>query len=510
MRNLIKVIPFTNFISIKTCELNIRMNLHIQVSGIPADLIIFPYIDTFSNNKIAGVHCATDFYSNRPTAGALSFPSDLKFTKTNYLHYFAMRTLSALTHIMLFNIHYLFPNFVDRIGDKIPINKTIQYVDGIWLVVSPRVVETVRNFVGCNKIKGIRLVQIQDNTDDHSNPNKYPNNIKPLSFWHSRQMLTDYMTLDDNEEEPVISEITLALFEDSGWYYPNYYTGGLFMFGKSQGCGFSNSCISYYKNSNHFCNVPNKTMCNTNRLSKAYCYINTDNKPFPKQGQYFYNNPFWSGQPSTLYCPVAKPITSNDRYYEGSCSKGRSSYYIGMFEHISKYAKCFMSSLFVFDFRKYREFNDEYFPICYEIFCDYDSKSYKIFLDDLNTVYVEKEGGKITKTGMRGNIIAPEFALVCPNKIECNNAIDCALNHGVLGSPKLQNSEFNLQNITPAPKVHFTNKNVTMVEPKEFSTDQAVNVLNYEANIKYNIKGSCGYGKINSFVVVIVCLVLWY
>ena len=44
-------------------------------------------------------------------------------------------------------------------------------------------------------------------------------------------MLTDYMT-SVYYDESVISEITLALFEDSGWYKAEYYTGGLFRYGK--------------------------------------------------------------------------------------------------------------------------------------------------------------------------------------------------------------------------------------------------------------------------------------
>ena len=33
--------------------------------------------------------------------------------------------------------------------------------------------------------------------------------------------------------EIAISDMSLALFEDSGWYEANYYTGGLFRFGKN-------------------------------------------------------------------------------------------------------------------------------------------------------------------------------------------------------------------------------------------------------------------------------------
>lgn len=36
----------------------------------------------------------------------------------------------------------------------------------------------------------------------------------------------------------VISDMTLARIEDSGWYTTNYYNGGLFRFKKNQGCDF--------------------------------------------------------------------------------------------------------------------------------------------------------------------------------------------------------------------------------------------------------------------------------
>ena len=38
--------------------------------------------------------------------------------------------------------------------------------------------------------------------------------------------------------EEVISEFTLALLEDLGFYKANYYTGGLMRYGKNKGCDF--------------------------------------------------------------------------------------------------------------------------------------------------------------------------------------------------------------------------------------------------------------------------------
>ena len=50
-------------------------------------------------------------------------------------------------------------------------------------------------------------------------------------------MLSDYIIYTDYLDL-VISDITLALFEDSGFYKVNYYSGGLFKFGKNKGCSF--------------------------------------------------------------------------------------------------------------------------------------------------------------------------------------------------------------------------------------------------------------------------------
>ena len=59
--------------------------------------------------------------------------------------------------------------------------------------------------------------------------------------WDNRLLLGDIMTSNVYYPDQVISEFTLALLEDIGWYKVNYYTGGLMRFGKHKGCNF----ISY-------------------------------------------------------------------------------------------------------------------------------------------------------------------------------------------------------------------------------------------------------------------------
>ena len=52
--------------------------------------------------------------------------------------------------------------------------------------------------------------------------------------------------MDSSIQEKVISEFTLALLEDTGYYKANYYTEGLMRYGKNKGCDFiQNKCVDF-------------------------------------------------------------------------------------------------------------------------------------------------------------------------------------------------------------------------------------------------------------------------
>ena len=52
------------------------------------------------------------------------------------------------------------------------------------------------------------------------------------------------MTGTVNTAKPVYSRITLALLEDSGWYYPDYSKAQHLSWGKGRGCAFATkSCM---------------------------------------------------------------------------------------------------------------------------------------------------------------------------------------------------------------------------------------------------------------------------
>ena len=55
--------------------------------------------------------------------------------------------------------------------------------------------------------------------------------------WEGTVMGNDYMTAH-TKAHMVVSAITLALFEDSGWYMPNYDMAEDLWWGKDRGCEF--------------------------------------------------------------------------------------------------------------------------------------------------------------------------------------------------------------------------------------------------------------------------------
>ena len=136
------------------------------------------------------------------------------------------------------------------------------------LIITPKVLEVAKKYFNCSNIIGVEL---EDQGGDGSSG----------SHWEQRILLGDYMGAVIYQEEMAISEITLALLEDSTWYKVNYYTGGLMRFGKNRGCNFlENLCLnSNYETDfdNEFFNFNDSFIqsCSTGRQSRTYSFLNS-------------------------------------------------------------------------------------------------------------------------------------------------------------------------------------------------------------------------------------------
>lgn len=131
---------------------------------------------------------------------------------------------------------------------EFPANNTIQMrvtTPGIagderihYEVVTPRVQTVVRNLYNCSTLTGARLESEATNTAECAG-----------THWHERQffnaLLSAYFNAyGDKGQADVLSPLTLALLEDSGWYTVSYEGIGNFPYGLALGCDFATKdCI---------------------------------------------------------------------------------------------------------------------------------------------------------------------------------------------------------------------------------------------------------------------------
>ena len=141
-----------------------------------------------------------------------------------------MLLLHEITHVLGFS-NLLYELF--QTNDTLIQTKAINGIER-KLFTGKNVIKYAKRHFGCDNIEGIEL----ENQGGSGSIG---------SHWEARIMLGDYMISTDYDEI-VISEISLVLLEDTGWYNVNYYTGGLFRYGKGLGCDFLNKkCISNNK-----------------------------------------------------------------------------------------------------------------------------------------------------------------------------------------------------------------------------------------------------------------------
>jgi len=244
------------------------------------------------------------------------------------------------------------------------------------------------------------------------------------SHWEARFMLGDYM-IGFDYPEIVISDISLAVFEDSGFYKVNYYSGGLFRFGKGEGCNFFNKNCIINKGTpfaNEFCIVPQEPFCTSSHLSKGNCYMKKYNN-IKSYYQYF-SEPNVGGFPFAAYCPVSLDhlYDKSDYYFSTSCKSGKkSTFHSDYGEVIGDNSICVESSLLPTSSSQINIFRS----ICYKARCDSINNNVILTINS-GTVVCPKQGGTIDDpSGYKGKINCPDYNSVCTSTKWCNDPFDC-------------------------------------------------------------------------------------
>ena len=246
----------------------------------------------------------------------------------------------------------------------------LQTISSVTYVNSPNVLNKAKSYFGYSAINGVPL-------EDQNGTIGY--------HWESRYMLGDIMISTDFPEVS-ISDMTLALLEDTGFYKVNYYSGGMFKFGKNKGQDFFEK--NYIQNNKatfeEFFDIKDEDKCSSSRTFKSSCFINS-----PKN------------------------------YYQNHCQYGESelpSYYG---EKIGANSLCFMSSLIPISSG---EEEKKQIPICYESQCSSDSLILKIGSESF---ICPSDGASFTPSGFKGSITCPKYSDICSSNIICNEMFSC-------------------------------------------------------------------------------------
>ena len=367
------------------------------------DVIIFPQFDsTLGSSVLAAAAPCIVTNSNRPYGGVLYINTNLNFNKGNTNQYLKNILLHEITHILVFHPYFF---------TALKLNQT---EGSNSYIISPKAVAKAREHFDCSSITRIPL----ENQGGSGSVG---------SHWESRYMLGDYMISTDYPDQ-AISDITLGLFEDSGFYKVNYYSGGLFKFGKGKGCEFvseSKKCIENEKATfEEFCDTANAAMCSSSRTLKSSCYLTTYTSSIPTAYQYF-SDPRKGGFPAADYCPVPYQAHSSSTYFSNHCSIGSSSLSSEYNEKIGFDSFCFMSSILPSSSTT----STSQIPICYEVRCDADNNQFTVTIGS-SEIACPTDGGTVSApSGFTGSIVCPKYSDIClSDGSVCNEMFSCFTN----------------------------------------------------------------------------------
>ena len=263
------------------------------------------------------------------------------------------------------------------------------------LIASPNVLQKAKEAFGCDSIEGIEFEEYGSSG----------------SHWDKRIMMNDFMT-SFIPAEPYWSTISLALFQDSGWYEVNYNLALRPIFGKTSGCSFfTNPCLlnGVSQDPNIWCDTQGSWTCDSLALNKGTCKVSTYTTDLPLWFQYFSIPTTGGSDGYSDYCPYRL------RYSNGAC-RGNS---VSTFtlsksnEVISMQSRCFVSNLVISGYTQ----NPPY-SACYPVIaCSSSSASVQIGTQILECPFT---GGTFTVPGYTGTITCPASSILCDD-VPCKN-----------------------------------------------------------------------------------------
>lgn len=274
----------------------------------------------------------------------------------------------------------------------------------------PRVVNAARQHFGCRELDRMPLEEAGGDGSAYSH-------------WDERAMHTEVMSAQLSMT-PKISNITLAVLEDSGWYKPVYTNVGQFHFGRNKGCAFlSSKCVDNGATQfpDTFCTVSTTRICGSyppptlgcthDLLGKALCDTCVHSNDLPSKFQYFPGNSRLGGSGAFIgFCPVWVPFPTQggDSYCTSDASIGNSATASG--ESFGSNSRCILSTAW----------SPNYFGApsdargsCRETKCLETGVAIRV-ADHWVQCEIADEGKQVAAgSGWSGHVVCPSYSVVC-------------------------------------------------------------------------------------------------
>nr|XP_043617786.1 leishmanolysin-like [Erigeron canadensis] len=248
---------------------------YIEVGVADADLVLLVTTRPTTGNTLAwAVACERDQWG-RAIAGHVNVaPRHLTAEAETLL---SATLLHEVIHVLGFDPH-AFTHFRDE-RKRRRIQVTRQTMDEklgrmVTRVVLPRVVMHSRYHYGAFS-ENFTGLELEDGGGRGTSG----------SHWEKRLLMNEIMT-GSVDTRSVVSKMTLALLEDSGWYQANYSMADRLDWGRNQGTDFVTTRCNLWKGAYH-CNTTQFSGCTYNREAEGYCPIVNYSGDLPHSARYF-------------------------------------------------------------------------------------------------------------------------------------------------------------------------------------------------------------------------------
>ncbi|WKY08682.1 hypothetical protein Q1695_007870 [Nippostrongylus brasiliensis] len=330
-----------------------------------ADFILFvsAKMRSCSDTTMAyAAHCLTDAKTGRPIAGFANIcPRSFNEMVANEEQKWESVIRHELIHAFVFS-ESLFPQFKSAKKKKgalglVPgVVESHTYRDwetasgvishSVRMIVTPKVTDEARRWFNCPSLKGAEI-------ENQGGPGTQGSHWEKRLFEH--EAMSGVAT-----QVYAISRLTLALFEDSGWYKPDYSYAQPMSWGRGLGCSFATkSCLTWMKTHRYdpypFCTTYDDSRCSANRKAKVNCNMRVGGQKVPAP-DYDYNVnglyrnldgdriPYaYGGLVTADYCPYYRVVGEYSR--EGTDTRctfvGNTNYVNYSLEVFSPSSRCF-------------------------------------------------------------------------------------------------------------------------------------------------------------------------